>query len=225
MKGRYIVAFTGGSGAPYGVRVVRALLQAGARVDLLLSPAGKVVLAEETQWDPQWQGFSPEEVHPLTGWHRPRRLLGDPQRSFWTGHKEGVPGELYLYDVRDVSADIASGSTPIDAMIIAPCSMSTVAAIATGQSGNLIERAADVALKEGRRLVVMPRETPLHALHLENLLTLARLGVKVVPAMPGFYHRPKTIEDLVDFVADRLLRAAGADISLSPRWEGLDGKT
>ncbi|MDI3270198.1 MAG: flavin prenyltransferase UbiX [Bacillota bacterium] len=220
MRGRFIVALTGGSGAPYGLRVVQALLQGGARVDLLLSPAGRVVLAEETGWDPQGEGFSEEEVHPLTGWHRPRRLLGDPQRSFWTGGKE-ASGELYLYDVRDVSADIASGSTPIQAMIIAPSSMSTVAAIATGQSGNLIERAADVALKEGRRLVVMPRETPLHALHLENLLTLARLGVKVVPAMPGFYHRPKTIEDLVDFVADRLLRAAGADLSLSPSWQGL----
>lgn len=212
---RFVVAVTGASGAPYAVRVVRTLLARGDRVDLLVSPAGRVVLADETGWRPDGDGFAPAEADPRSGWLRPRRLLGGYQAEFWG------QGDLHLYDVRDVSSDIASGSTRVDGMAVVPCSMSTVAALATGQSGNLIERAADVCLKEGRRLVVVPRETPLHALHLRNLLALAELGVRVVPAMPGFYHRPKSVEDLVDFVAARCLAALGVASDLSPEWRGL----
>ncbi|MBX6349972.1 MAG: UbiX family flavin prenyltransferase [Clostridia bacterium] len=211
---RFVVAVTGASGGPYAVRVVRALLAQRARVDLVVSPAGRVVLADETGWRPEGDGFAPEVTDPVSGWVRPRRLVGGYQAGFWG------EGELHLYDVRDVASDIASGSTPVDGMAVVPCSMSTVAALATGQSANLIERAADVCLKEGRRLVVVPRETPLHALHLKNLLRLAELGVRVVPAMPGFYHRPTTVAELVDFVAGRCLQALGVAAGLSPSWQG-----
>lgn len=218
MRARYVVASTGASGAPYTRRVVEALLAGDCRVDLIVSPAGRVVLADELGWQPDGEGFAPAEVDPRSGWHRPRRLLGGYQAEFWRYRGRG---ELYLYDVRDVSSDVASGSTRVDGMVVVPCSMSTVAALAVGQSGNLIERAADVALKEGRRLVVVPRETPLHAIHLRNLLTLAEAGVRVVPAMPAFYHRPTTLEELVDFVAARALSALGAPVDLMRPWTGL----
>lgn len=218
MTGRYIVASTGASGAPYTRRVVRALLSGGCRVDLVISPAGQVVLADELGWQPGGDGFAPKDVDARSGWHRPRALQGGYQAEFWGYEGRGA---LFLYDVRDVSSDIASGSTAVDGMVAVPCSMSTVAAIATGQSGNLIERAADVCLKEGRRLVVVPRETPLHAIHLRNLLTLAEAGVRVVPAMPGFYHRPTTLEEVVDFVAARALSALGVPSSSLRAWSGL----
>lgn len=125
-----------------------------------------------------------------------------------------------LYDNDNVGAAIASGSFRVDAMAVLPCSMKTVASIAHSLSDNLLTRAADVMLKEGRRLILVPRETPMHAIHLENLLKLAQLGVKIVPAAPGFYHRPRTIEELVDMLVGKICDQLDVDVDLFPRWEG-----
>ena len=125
-----------------------------------------------------------------------------------------------LYDNANVGAAIASGSFQVDAMVVLPCSMKTVASIAHSLSDNLLTRAADVMLKEGRKLVLVPRETPMHAIHLENLLKLAQLGVKIVPAAPGFYHRPQTIAELVDMLVGKICDQLGVEAELFPRWQG-----
>ena len=125
-----------------------------------------------------------------------------------------------LYDNANVGAAIASGSFQVDAMAVLPCSMKTVASIAHSLSDNLLTRAADVMLKEGRKLVLVPRETPMHAIHLENLLKLAQLGVKIVPAAPGFYHRPQTIAELVDMLVGKICDQLGVEAELFPRWQG-----
>lgn len=125
-----------------------------------------------------------------------------------------------LYDNANIGAAIASGSFRADAMVVLPCSMKTVASIAHSLSDNLLTRAADVMLKENRNLVLVPRETPMHAIHLENLLKLAQLGVKILPAAPGFYHRPKTIDDLVNMLVGKICDQLGVDTDLFPRWEG-----
>lgn len=125
-----------------------------------------------------------------------------------------------LYDQADVGAAIASGSFYSDAMVVVPCSMKTAASIAHGISDNLLTRAADVMLKEGRSLVIVPRETPMHAIHLENLLTLAKLGVRVIPACPGFYHRPQTLQDLIDMLVGKICDSLGIENNLFERWQG-----
>lgn len=125
-----------------------------------------------------------------------------------------------LYDNGNVGAAIASGSFRADAMVVLPCSMKTAASIAHSMSDNLLTRAADVMLKEGRKLILVPRETPMHAIHLENLLKLAQLGVRIMPAAPGFYHRPKSIEDLVDMLVGKICDQLGLDTDLFARWEG-----
>lgn len=203
MPGRYVVGITGASGVAYGWRVVRALLDRGHRVDLIITPAGYQVLEEEMGL----VGRSPLEV-----------------AAFFAGPREleapGNPGAgLHLYDCNDLRADIASGSVPVDGVAIVPCSMSTVSALATGRSGDLLERVGDVALKEGRRLVVVPRETPLSVVHLRNLLLLAEAGAVILPAMPGFYHRPRRVEELVEFVAGKVLTALGVGQTLLPPWD------
>lgn len=125
-----------------------------------------------------------------------------------------------LYDNDNVGAAIASGSFRADAMVVLPCSMKTAASIAHSMSDNLLTRAADVMLKEGRKLILVPRETPMHAIHLENLLKLAQLGVRIMPAAPGFYHRPQTIEELVDMLVGKICDQLGIDTDLFARWEG-----
>ncbi len=125
-----------------------------------------------------------------------------------------------LYDQADVGASIASGSFYCDAMVVVPCSMKTAASIAHGISDNLLTRAADVMLKEGRSLIIVPRETPMHAIHLENLLTLAKLGVRVIPACPGFYHRPESLQDLIDMLVGKICDSLGVENSLFERWQG-----
>lgn len=126
-----------------------------------------------------------------------------------------------LFENSDISAAIASGSFRVDAMVVAPCSMKTVASIAGGVSDNLLTRAADVTLKEGRPLLLVPRETPMHAIHLENMLKLARLGVKILPACPGFYHRPRTLEALVDMLVGKICDALSVEHQLFQRWQGI----
>jgi len=197
-----IVAMTGASGAAYGVRVVQSLVQAGRDVALVISEAARLVIHEELQ------------IHPAS-FTRPEAL----EAVFGSS----IRGHLEVYSPRDFTAPIASGSYPTEAMVIVPCSMGTLGALASGLSQNLIHRAADCVLKESRRLVIVPRETPLHAGHLENMLKLARLGARIVPAMPGFYSGVKTVDELVDFMAGKILDQLDIAHTLYPRWTGPSG--
>ncbi|MBI1865475.1 MAG: UbiX family flavin prenyltransferase [Nitrospirae bacterium] len=198
-KGRYVVALTGASGSAYGIALLRELLAAGHEVHFAASKAGKSVLAHETGLDLPADGKGMREA------------LGR--------HLTGVSAEtLHAYAEDDFFAPIASGSFRLDGAIVVPCSMKTVSALAHGASGNLIERAGDVALKEKWPLVVVPRETPLSEIHLSNLLTLARAGARIVPAMPGFYHHPARIEDMVRFVVARVLDVLGLPPEDAKRW-------
>lgn len=201
MKPRHFaLAITGASGGVYGLRVAEELLRSGARVSVLITAAGFAVLREECGLE--WGGTAAEVQGQL------RRHLGEGGER------------LAYYAENDFFAPIASGSAAPDAMLVVPCSMGTLSRISSGNSGNLLERAADVMLKEGRPLVLVPRETPLNAIHLEHMLKLSRLGVRIVPAMPGFYHRPQTMEDLVDFVAGKVLDAVQVEHTLFKRWGG-----
>lgn len=190
-----VVAVTGASGAPYAVRLLEALVRASQPVWLIVSSHGWRLLAAET-------GIGDERAL--------RRHVG----------AKGWDTTVQVYDDADRGAAPASGSTPTAGMVICPCSMGTVAAIAHGTSRSLIERAADVTLKEHRRLIVVPRETPLSDIHLENMLKLSRAGTVVLPAAPGFYNRPQAIAELVDFVVARVLDHAGVEHKLGHRWRG-----
>ncbi|MGH7694096.1 MAG: UbiX family flavin prenyltransferase [Gemmatimonadaceae bacterium] len=190
-----LVAITGASGAPYAVRLLEALVRAGQPTWLIVSSHGWRLLATEND---------------IADEQSLRRHLG-PSR--WDAN-------VRVFDDSDRGAAPASGSTRTAGMIICPCSMGTVAAIAHGTSRSLIERAADVTLKERRRLIVVPRETPLSEIHLENLLKLSRAGAVVLPAAPGFYNRPKEITELVDFVVARVLDHADVPHDLARRWTG-----
>jgi len=192
------LAFTGASGLPYGLRLLECLLAAQARVYLLYSPAAQVVARQELDLT------LPTQPHAAA--------------SFFAERYGARPGQLTVFGREDWLAPIASGSNPADAMAICPCSMGTIGAIASGLADNLIERAADVMLKERRALVLVPRETPLSAIHLENLLKLARAGAVILPPSPGFYTHPEGISDLVDFVVARILDQLGVAHALSPRW-------
>jgi len=180
-----IVAVTGASGAPYALRLVQRLAAAGVPQHLLLSDAARVVLKQEVGLD------LPDEPTATA------LALADALCIDASG--------IRCYATKDWFSPSASGSAGIRRMIIIPCSMGTLARIACGASDNLIERAADVMIKERRQLILVPRETPLSAIHLENMLKLARLGVDMIPAMPGFYHRPESLDEIIDFVVDRVL--------------------
>ncbi len=192
------VAFTGASGMPYGVRLVECLLAAGCRVWLLYSQVAQIVARQEMDWA-------------LPG--RAAEVETELSARF-----AAAPGQLRVFGREEWFAPPASGSNPPDAMVVCPCTMGTLAAIAGGLSQNLIERAADVVIKEGRRLVLVPRETPLSVIHLENMLKLARAGVCILPPSPGFYHHPQTVQDLVDFVVARVLDQLGVPHRLMARW-------
>lgn len=209
MKRHIAVAITGASGAIYGVRLIEELLAAGNRVSLLISNAGFTVLEEECGLS--WNGLPEEIDNHLQEYFAPSISLGIDNTDF--------EPFLAYYGENDFFAPIASGSSAPDAMIVAPCSMGTLARIAAGLSGNLLERAADVMLKERKPLLLLPRETPFSAIHLENMLKLARLGVRIVPAMPGFYSHPQTIDDIVDFVVGKMLDQLGIDGNLFTRWQ------
>lgn len=195
------LAMTGASGFPYGLRLLECLLQMGERVDLVVSDAARVVCKQETDLD--------------------LPLAPDALAAVLAEHLGAAAGLLRAFGLQDWFAPMASGSNAPRALVICPCSGGTLSAVASGASGNLIERAADVMLKEGRRLILVPRETPLSAVHLENMLKLARLGVIILPASPGFYHRPRRVEDMVDFVVARILSQLGIDHHLGPRWGGV----
>ncbi len=191
---RVIVAATGASGALYGRAVVETLLSAGASIDLVASPPAQRVARDELGSD----------------WSR-------PEVERWLGTK-AASVTLHRHD--DIGAAIASGSCPVQGMIVVPCSMGSAGRIAAGLSDALIERAADVQLKERRPLVLVVRETPFSLLHLENLTRLARAGATVMPAAPGFYARPQTIADLVRFIAERAVAAVGIELKRSVEWKG-----
>ncbi|WP_447528501.1 flavin prenyltransferase UbiX [Vreelandella sp. TE19] len=192
------VALTGASGAQYGLRLIEVLVGAGCEVWVMISKAAHMVIATETDVD----------------------LPAKPERlqEALTALSGAKPGQIRCFGREDWMAPVASGSGAPSRMVICPCSTGTLSAVATGASNNLIERAADVALKERRTLVMVPRETPFSAIHLEHMLTLSRLGAVILPAAPGFYHKPTSIEDLVDFIVARILNQLGIAHSLVPRW-------
>ncbi len=192
------LAITGASGAQYALRLLQCLIQAKCRVHLLVSSAARIVINTETE-------------HALPADH-------DAQEMFFTQWSGAAEGQLRLFTKEDWFSPVASGSSAPAAMVICPCSGGSLSAIAHGASNNLIERAADVALKERRKLIVVPRETPYSEIHLQNMLTLTRMGVIVLPASPGFYQKPANIDDLVDFVVARILDQLGLEQTLLARW-------
>ena len=193
-----VLAITGASGAPYAVRLLEALVEAERPVWLVVSSHG-------------WRLLDTEVAVPRLDALRAR--VGAAGWDAFVTH----------FDDNDRGARPASGSARTAGMVVCPCSMGTVAAIATGASRSLVERAADVTLKERRPLIVVPRETPLSVIHLENLLTITRAGATVMPAAPGFYHQPASIDDLVDFVVARVLDHLGVEHDVSPRWGDVVG--
>jgi 4-hydroxy-3-polyprenylbenzoate decarboxylase len=194
-----VLALTGASGAPYGVRLLEVLLRAGRTVHLTLSPAGVEVLGQEMDRHVRLDRFELAD------------LLGEAATL-------AAPGQVQYHHHRDFRAGIASGSFLTAGMAVCPCSMGTAAAIAHGLSQNLIHRAADVHLKERRRLVLVPRETPLHVVQLRNLAACAEAGAVVLPAMPAFYTRPQTLQDAVDFIVGRVCDQLGVPHELLRRW-------
>jgi len=198
---KYAVGFSGGSGIAYGIRLVEVLLGVGHEVHLTATNAALRVLRHE-------QGVELASAEQLD------RLFDESVRS-----------SLHVHDIAAVESAPASGSAGIAAAILCPCSMGTLARVAHGFSSNLLERSADVALKEGRPLVVVPRETPLAEIHLENMLKLKRLGAVILPAMPGFYHRPQSVADLVNFVVAKILDTLGVDSPIVQRWETPESST
>jgi len=194
------LALTGASGMPYGLRLLECLLAAGCHVQLLYSQAAQVVARQEMGLD------------------LPSRPA-DAKAALLARLIAAVdPEKLSIFGREEWFAPVASGSNPPDAMVVCPCSMGTLAAIAQGLADNLIERAADVVLKEGRRLILVPRETPLSAIHLENMLRLARAGAVVLPPNPGFYHHPESVADIIDFVVARILDQLAIPHTLIQRW-------
>lgn len=193
-----VLAITGASGSAYAVRLLEVLISAGRNVHLVISPAGQQVMGHELGLKVDTDNFSIQQVLPVIS-------LSEV-------------GKAQLHDYRDFSAGIASGSFQTGGMVICPCSMGTLAAVSQGLSQNLIHRAADVHLKERRKLIVVPRETPLGSIQLSNMKTLADAGAVILPAMPGFYNQPASIDDLIDFVVARICDQLGVPQDLTRRW-------
>ncbi|MHB1240149.1 MAG: flavin prenyltransferase UbiX [Gammaproteobacteria bacterium] len=196
--GTIAIAMTGASGAVYGLRLLECLLNAGRRVYLMVSTPGQIVVGMETDLKlPKRPGEMEQRLAARYG---------------------AEPGQLSVLGLDQWTAPVASGGGAPRAMVVCPCTTGTLAAIACGASDNLIERAADVVLKERRKLILVPRETPFSVIHLENMLRLARAGAVILPANPGFYHKPREISDLVDFVVARILDHLEVECDLVPRW-------
>jgi flavin prenyltransferase len=194
-----VVAMTGASGAPYGVRLLEVLIRAGRTVHLMLSPSGTQVIFQEMDRRIDLEQF------------RLSDLLGDAAGR-------ALPGQVQYHDYRNFMAGIASGTFLTAGMVICPCSSGTVAAIANGLSQNLIHRAADVHLKEKRKLVLVPREAPLSVVQLRNLTTCAEVGATILPASPGFYTKPKSLDDAINFIVGRICDQLGVEHDLFRRW-------
>jgi 4-hydroxy-3-polyprenylbenzoate decarboxylase len=195
---RYVFAITGASGPVFGVRVLSELVRV-AEVHLVISSQSFSILRDETGIG--WAADTEKKVQ-----NRIRKHLSTENLFYWSEHNMNAP--------------VASGSFRTDGMLVVPCSMKTLSGIANGYANTLIERAADVTLKEGRALLLSPREMPFSALHLENMLKLARLGVKIAPPVAAFYHRPGSMDEMVDFVAGKILDAFGVEHEIFNRWKG-----
>lgn len=191
------LAITGASGAPYATRLLQVLLEQQCHVHLLISKAAQMVFAYEEQQP--WPSGHDKVVRHV------RETLSDQ-------------GTLSVYGKEDWTSRVASGSGAPDTMIVCPCSTGTLASIATGQCDNLIERAADVVLKESGRLILVLRETPLSEIHLQNMLTAKRAGAVILPASPGFYHQPSELSEVIDFIVARILKSAGFEQTLLAPW-------
>ncbi|MBI4684197.1 MAG: UbiX family flavin prenyltransferase [Nitrospirae bacterium] len=200
----YIFAISGATGPIIGIRVLRELLKK-SEVHLIISTQSFPIIYEETGID--W-------AISARGKGQRAKLTEDKIRKYFRTNR------LFFYEDSQMDAPVASGSFRVDGMLVVPCSMKTLSGITRGYANNLIERAADVTIKEGRLLLLSPRETPFSAIHLENMLKLARLGVKIVPPVPGFYHKPEKIEDIVDFIAGKILDSIGIEHKLFKRWKG-----
>ncbi|RMH14845.1 MAG: UbiX family flavin prenyltransferase [Gammaproteobacteria bacterium] len=202
----FALAMTGASGAIYGIRLMEQILNAGHRLYLMISEPGRMVVSMETDLK------LPASSTAI--------------QSYLTEYFSARDGQLQVFGKSQWTAPIASGSNVPDAMVICPCTSGTLAAIATGASRTLLERAGDVMIKEQRKLILVPREMPFSGIHLEHMLRLSRLGVMIMPACPGFYQNPESVMDLVDFVVARVLDQLGVDQSLLPRWgmEDLDDR-
>ncbi len=199
------LAISGASGFVYALRLIECLTDAGVGLHLLISDAAREVARLEMQW-PIDEGAVAQK----------QALI---ERLNLSAEAQAL---LHIYDKKDWRSPVASGSAPIDGMIICPCSTGTLAAVANGMSTNLIERAATVCLKEHRRLVIVPRETPVSAIQLEHMHKLAQLGVRILPASPGFYHQPTSIEDLIDFMVARILQQFDLPQDLIKPWGSQD---
>ncbi|MCD8514088.1 MAG: UbiX family flavin prenyltransferase [Nitrincola sp.] len=197
-NGRITLAITGASGAQYGLRLLECLVKARYQVMVLISKAAQVVVATETDY----------------------RLPGTPeaQQAYLQQLFSAEANQILVFGREQWMAPVASGSGAPASMVVCPCSTGTLSAIATGASNNLIERAADVALKERRQLILVPREAPFSTIHLEHMLSLSRQGVVILPAAPGFYHKPQSVEEMIDFVVARILNQLHIDQALMPRW-------
>jgi 4-hydroxy-3-polyprenylbenzoate decarboxylase len=195
MSRPWVIGMTGASGAAYGVRLCRFLLALDKEIHLLITDAGWRVLKEELGWD------------------------AANRKETLDQHFGALPGTFHYHPIQDIGASTASGSFRTSGMVIMPCSMGTLSGVACGASGNLLERTADVMLKEGRPLIIVPRETPLHTIHLENMLKLSRMGVRIIPAMPAFYQGPQTIGDIIDFMVGKVLDVMNIDHELYKRWK------
>ncbi len=195
---RYILAITGASGSIFGVRLTEELLKV-SKVHLVISSNTFPIIKDETGID--WTDKSQKS-----------EKTEDRIRKYFKTER------LFFYEDKQMDAPIASGSFKTDGMLVVPCSMKTLSGIANGYANNLIERAADVVIKEGRHLLLSPREMPFSAIHLENMLKLARLGVKIAPPVPAFYHQPKNLDDIVNFIVGKILDSFGIEHSLFKRW-------
>ncbi|MBI5194451.1 MAG: UbiX family flavin prenyltransferase [Nitrospirae bacterium] len=194
----YVVAITGASGGIYGIRLLEFLSTCKFRVYLTITKAAWYILKEET-------GFYCEGNEAEIN-------------SYLCSYFKAEPDNLLYYNEENFFAPIASGSVHTDGMIVVPCSMKAAASIAAGLASNLVARAADVILKEKRKLIIVPRETPLNSIHLRNLLTLSEMGAHIIPAMPAFYNKPKSIDDIVNFIAGRILDSLNIENTLYQRW-------
>ena len=195
---RVTLAITGASGVQYGLRLMECLVAADIQVLVLISRAAQVVIATETEL--KMPGATAE------------------QEQFLTDLYNAKDGQIRVFGREQWMSPVASGSGAPSAMVVCPCSTGSLSAIACGASNNLIERAADVALKERRQLILVPREAPYSEIHLEHMLKLTRMGAVVIPASPGFYNKPASVEDMIDFVVARILNQLGVEQTLMPRW-------
>lgn len=201
--GTYTIAITGASGSIYGVRLLQYLLKNGHKVYLTITKEGSLILKEEVGYD--WQDQQIEKEIEIE-----KKIKKDFRLK---------EAKLHYFKEDNLAAPISSGSVKVDGMIVIPCSMKTLSGIACGYANNLVERAADVMLKEGRTLILVPRETPLNSIHLRNMLALSEMGVKIIPAMPAFYSCPEKIDDLIDFMVGKVLDSLDIENNLFRRWK------